>query len=131
LQVGEVELAGLVQKHGATDLLVWLALDADDRNLSKNVVLLAKPRELDLQDPQLAAEVAGSDRDFTVTVSAKRPALWVWLDIPGAEARWSDNFVPLPADSSTAFKVNLDQPMTKADFIKALKVRSLFDTYTK
>ena len=128
-QVNEIKLAELLQSHGATNLLVWLSFETGGKTVSQNVVLLAKPRELALQNPELTADVSGSGTNYTVTVCAKHPALWAWLDLPSAEARWSDNFIPVSPDSPTVFKVQLDEPMTKTDFAKVIKARSLFDTY--
>ena len=92
-------------------------------------MLLVKPQQLELPDPQLEAEVSGSGKTYTVSVRAKHPALWVWLDIVGVNARLSDNFVHLASGATAQFAVTLGQPMLKQDFTAALKVRSLFDTY--
>jgi beta-mannosidase len=128
-RVSELNLDDLVQKYGATNLLVWLSFDVKGKSVSQNAVLLTKPKELALLDPEFVTKVSGSGTDYTVTVSLKHPALWVWLDLAGADARLSDNFVHLAPDAPMQFTVKLTQPMTKADFTNALKVHSLFDTY--
>lgn len=130
-QVDEVELARLVRKHGAQNLLVWLSLRRGGRSLSKNLVLLAKPKDIALQDPKLKAEVSGSGTDYTVTVSAKRPALWVWLDVPGSKVRFSDNFLPVAPGTPVSFTLKLDRPLSKRNLIASLKIQSLFDTCAK
>jgi beta-mannosidase len=131
LQVGEIELAEVVRKHGAANLLVWLSLDAEGTSLAKNTVLLAKPKDMDLQDPQLTSVVSGSGKNYSVTVRSKRPALWVWLDVTGMDARFSENFVPLAPGAVARFKITLDQPLSKQKLMECLKLRSLFDTYNK
>jgi len=94
-RAGEVALRDLIERHGTTNLLVWLSFDLGGQSVSQNTVLLVKPQQLELPDPQLEAEVSGSGKTYTVSVRAKHPALWVWLDIVGVNARLSDNFVHL------------------------------------
>ena len=130
-QVGGLELGELVKTHGATNLLVWLSFDVNGKTVSQNLVLFTKPRELALLDPGLASDVSGSGTDFTVSVRAKRPALWVWLEIAGTEAHWSDNFLHVLHDSPVRFTAKLEKPMVEKDFVNALTVHSLFDTYAK
>jgi beta-mannosidase len=129
VHVAELELNRLVRKHGANHLLVWLSFDAKGAMLADNLVLLAKPKELELRDPGLVPEVSGSGTEFKVSVRARHPALWVWLEVAGTDADLSDNFVPVTPGAPAKFTVKLHQPMTKMDFVNRLKVRSLFDTY--
>jgi beta-mannosidase len=128
-RVQNLEVGKLRQQYGTTNLLVWLTYAVHGQTTSCNVVLLAKPRELQLSNPELTWEVSGEGTDFTVTVRAQHPALWVWLDLGAAAARWSDNFLPIGAGGSPKITVKLTSPMSRADFVNALKVRSLFDTY--
>ena len=93
------------------------------------MVLLARPKQLPLQDPQLSFTASGSGTNYTVTVRAGKPALWVWLDIPGVEARFSDNFIHIAPGASAKFNVQLTKPMSKSDFLKTLQAQSLFSTY--
>ena len=127
--LSQLDLGKWVQQYGTTNLLVWLSFEGKKHSALQNIVMLAPPKELDLPDPELTCEVAGAGTQFTVTVHARHPALWVWLDLAGQNARWSDNFVHIAGDDSQSFSVQLDQPMSKPDFLGALKVRSLYDTF--
>lgn len=128
-RVAESGLRNLLQKFTANNLLIWMAFDINGAPVSSNTLLLANPKELALLDPGLTSEISGSGTEFTVVVGTRHPALWVWLDIAGADARLSDNFVPISPGAPVRFTVKLEQPMAKDDFVRALKVRSLFDTY--
>ena len=108
--------------------MAWLSFDDGDRPAANNLILLAKPRELELCDPQLSFTVSGAGTDFTVAVQVRHPALWVWLDIPGVDARFSDNFVHVAPDAPAKFKVKLTQAMTQKELMKVLQAHSLFDT---
>jgi beta-mannosidase len=127
--VRTLEMRTLVQQHGAANLLVWVALDIDGQPASDNLITFAKFKELNLVDPQVQADVAGDGQEFTVTLRARHPALWTWLDIAGADACYSDNFVHLAPDTPVRIVVRPTQPMSRAEFVRALQVRSLFDTY--
>ena len=129
-KAGSVPLLPLVQKSGEKNVLVWMKLVVGGKTVSENLVTLAYPRELGLLDPALTAEIAEkSPGEFAVTLHAAHPALWTWLELGGVDARISDNFVHIsPADPVTV-TVHPAVPMTKEAVQKALKVRSLFDTY--
>ena len=92
--VRSLDLRDAVQKHGRNNLLVWLKLDVAGQTVSENLVTLAYPRELNLLDPALSAEIAEKGQgEFAVTLHAAHPALWTWLELDGVDARFSDNFV--------------------------------------
>jgi len=103
--------------------------DGGGKLTTDNVVLLARPKELQLLDPQLSFTVSGSGTNYTVTVRAGNPALWVWLDLPGVDARFSDNFIHIAPGAPAKFNVQLPKPMSKSGLLKALKAQSLFSTY--
>lgn len=126
----EVSLRDALQGHGSHDLLVWMKLEVDGRIESENLVTLAYPRALDLLDPHLSADVSECNGRYAVTLHAAHPALWTWLELDGADARYSDNFVHVMQDHSATIEVSPARPMDKETFQKALRIRSLYDTYS-
>ena len=56
--VQTLDLQSLAQQHGQNSLLVWLTLEIGGREASRNLVMFAPPKELDLVDPALKTEVA-------------------------------------------------------------------------
>lgn len=77
----------------------------------------------------LGTEVSGGGKNWTVTLHAKHPALWAWLEVTGAGARYSDNFIHLSGEKPARIVVNLDKEMSKEEFVRSLKARSLRDTF--
>ncbi len=129
---GKVEtlpLGNVVRAKGAANVLVWLGLRVDGREASDNLTTFAYPREMELGDPGLKVTVAGDGAEFRVAVTAARPALWTWLELEGADARFSDNYFHVAPETETTVTVRPSSPMPRAAFEKALKVRSLYDTY--
>ena len=61
---------------------------------------------------------------------SQKPALWTWLELENADAKFSDNFVHVMPDSPRTIFVEPASPLSKDDFSKQLLVRSLFNTYT-
>jgi hypothetical protein len=92
--------------------------------------LLALPKEFKLPDPKLAATIEEAPGGFLVTIKAEKPALWVWLDLEKADASYADNFFHLVPDAPQTILVRTKQPLSKDDFAKELRARSLFDTYS-
>ncbi len=129
-KVKTLTLQEQIQKLGAAGLFTWLKLEVDGKTVSDNLVLLALPKELKLPDPGLVAAVEESGNGFWVTVKSEKPALWTWIELEDADAKFSDNFVHVTPDSPQSLLVKPSNQLNKADFLKALRVRSLFDTYS-
>ena len=100
------------------------------RTVSENLVLFAPPKEIKLTDPALKYTVSKSRNGMEVSLTVSRPALWTWLKLEGVDARYSDNFVHLTPDAPARIVVEPARPLSKAEFIKSLRIRSLFNTYT-
>ena len=129
LKVETLKLADEIKQHGKNNVLVWLKLEVGGATVSDNLVTFVYPRALDLADPQLAVAVAEGNGTFTVTLTAAHPALWTWLELEGVDARCSGNFVHMTKGTPVTLTVQPARPLSKDEFRKALRVRSLYDTY--
>ena len=129
-KVKTLDLHELVQQKGADHVLIWLKLVADGQTVSDNLVAFVPPKDFNLPDPHLAATITKSRGGFAVKLRAEKPALWAWLELRDADAKYSDNFVHVTASSPAQILVQPARPMSRADFTKALRVRSLYDTYS-
>ena len=117
-----------MQQLGAKNMLVWLALDVDGKRASENMLSFVYPKELELVDPKLSADIVEKEGKFVVTLKAEHPALWAWLELDGVDARCSDNFVHVTRDFPATITVSPARTMSREAFEKALKIRSLIDT---
>src|SRR6266705_1030655 len=97
-KVKTLNLQEEVKKQGANGLLTWLKLEVDGKAVSENLVLLALPKEFQLGDPKLTSSVKESGDGFLVTIQSATPALWVWLEMKNADAKYADNFIHLMPD---------------------------------
>jgi beta-mannosidase len=127
---GTVPLAGHLRTQSPRDLIVSLALEVAGETVSDNLVLLARPKHMDLERPTISTQVrALSGGAFAVRMKADKPALWTWLELGNTDARYSDNFFALMPGTAVEVTVQSVKAMGLAAFRKQLRVRSLVDTY--
>lgn len=125
-----LELAEQIKAHGARGVLLWLALDVNGETVSTNFVTFARPKHLELGAPNFVAAVRQAGDNFVVTLTAERPALYVWLTLSELDAAYSDNFVHmLPGQPVEITLSGLPTGTTLADIEGQLQVSSLVDTY--
>ena len=166
--VAAIPLAGLLRHYPPHQMLVWLALEADEAAasppLARGCALLCAPKHLALQNPTISFDVESvparsakgspewrrgfrllfpgaedeneSQRDgghwFRVTLTSIAPALWTWLETPGLDGvHPGDNFLHLESEMPVEILVRSERPLTLRAFRKALRVRSLFDTFVE
>lgn len=111
------------------NLLLWLSLTEQGHVVSQNLHLFGKPKALQLVDPEIETSVTEEAGAFVVTLNARHPALWTWLELGGADADFSDNFVHLAAGQPVQITVKAAKPTSLGELKKQLVVRSLFDTF--
>jgi beta-mannosidase len=131
-KVATLKLASLLQKHSERDLIVWLELEMSGEPLQRNLVLFARPKHLALSEkPAVGTNVADNgDGTFSVTLSAKRAALWVWLGSSKVDLCCSDNFVHLCPKRPLTVKVKPSKTIGYDDFCASLQIHSLVDTFS-
>jgi beta-mannosidase len=128
-RVGVVDIAKPMAAFGAENVTLWLTLRENGRSISRNTVLMSRPKRTDWLDPELSVQVEGVDSTtFRVRLGVKRPALWVWLDA-GVGARYEDNFFHVRPGEVVGTTLKLPRPTAIGTFRKRLLVRSLADTY--
>ncbi len=126
--VHTIDCRALSPELSTRDTLVWLDLSRGAEIISRDLATFVRPKSLHLTDPEIETGIARTeDRCYRVTLIARHPALWVWLELAGAEARYSDNFVCLRPGHPRTFDVTLSETMDESDFARALNVRSIYD----
>ncbi len=126
-----IDVAGILKKHGRRDFMFWVELEVKGKVVSTDFASFARPKHLELGDPEIQADVRqGKNGTATVSFTARKPALWAWLDLKNTDARFSDNFFHLQPAKPVIVEITTNKKMSLADIKKQLQVRSLFDTYT-
>lgn len=129
-KIRTLDLKRHVKMYGEGNLLFWVELQVGGRVLSRNFATFVRPKHLDLVEPGIAVRVtAGAGGRFVVTLKARKPALWAWLDLGKTDAVFSDNWVCLEPGRAVAITVTPAEKLTRGELLRQLKVRSLVDTY--
>ncbi len=122
-----LERSDLVGARGAANLLIWPEIAVGGQRVAENTLYFGRPVGLKLRKPKLAIRPSGGGKEYDVQVDTDVPALWVWADVEGTGATYSENFVNLRRGEPTRIRVTLDRPMAPAEFQAKLTVRSVYD----
>jgi beta-mannosidase len=129
-KVAQLDLRTQLRDHGARALLLWLAYGSEGQTVCENLLTFARPKHLELAEPGIAAKVESLGKGrFAVTVSARKPALWVWLVAEGLDAQWSDSFFHLKPAQPRRVTVLVADGLSAGRLREALRAYSLVDTY--
>ena len=128
-QTHVLNLSKYIKEYGIRNLMVWLDLSVDAKCVSTNFVTFARPKHLELCQPEIESTVSLENGTPVVTLTSKAPALWTWLELEGSDARFSDNFFHLRPGKPVRVIVTTDKPLSVAEIKKCLRIRSLIDTY--
>jgi beta-mannosidase len=125
-----LDLAKLIEKHGRDSLVLRIALDTGRRRVSEESVFLAPPRFLDFPRGRARASVRKkgnkhAELRFLSEVFQHR----FTFDFPGIEFRCSDNVFELYPGEEKVVEISLTRTVTLGRLKKALRYRSLVDTY--
>ncbi|MBM3189240.1 MAG: glycoside hydrolase family 2 protein [Chloroflexi bacterium] len=128
--VETLDLQRYLASKGPRDLLLWLELSVAGEAVSTNLVLFARPKHLELAEPEITTEVQPlADGSYRVTLTAQRPALWAWLELGDIDARYSEQFFHLRPDRPREIVVRPSRSVAIQELREALVVQSLVDTY--
>ncbi len=128
--VHTLRLKKYLKEYGVRNLMLWLDLSVEGRHNTTNFVSFARPKHLELRDPCIEPEISSDNKSNTVvTLTAKAPALWTWLELDDIDARFSDNFFHLLPGKPAQVKISTRTAVTLEMIRKQLRVRSLIDTY--
>ncbi len=105
---------------------IYLKLKSDDLYI-ENSLMLAKPKESRLQDPQIKVEVAAAPGGFSVTLSCLKAAFQVALDAEALKGTFSDNLFDIRPTAQKVVSFKAKEKITLEQFEAALEV---FDLYT-
>jgi len=141
-KVQTLNLAELTEQHEKRGLLIWLELETAGQVVSRNLVFFARPiprprifsprpKHLELSDaPGIVTKVTRkAGGRFAIALTSRRPAMWVWLELDGADAQLSDNFFHLRPGAAVTVEMAPAEKMTVKAVRERLMVKSLVDTY--
>jgi beta-mannosidase len=112
--------------------LVFVAeLWQGDRRLATQTAFFVPTKHLSLVDPQIKTDVTRKDGLLTIELSARSLARLVECSLTGADVIFSDNYFDLPAQKAVSITAPIPDGWDLATAQAALKVRSVYDTYSR
>ena len=112
--------------------LVFVAeLWSRGRRLAMQTAFFVPTKHLSLVDPQIHADVTLKNGLLAIELSARSLARLVECSLNGADVIFSDNYFDLPAQKTIRITAPLPAGWDLAGAQAALKIRSVYNTYSK
>jgi beta-mannosidase len=130
-----LDLSEFLDDDTRRELVFVAELWQGDQRLATQTAFFAPTKHLSLVDPQIHADVTLKESLLTIELSARSLARLVECSLTGAPAEggvvFSDNYFDLPAQQVITVTAPLPAGWDLARAQAALKVRSVYDTYSK
>lgn len=119
------ELVTEEQKHN-TVIHAWIS-DSNNKTISTKEYFFYWPNKLNLPETNIKKSVKYSNGKYTVTLSSKKLAKDVFLEIPILGAKFTDNFFTLlPGEKKI---IEITSPLLKASDKTEISIKHLRETY--
>jgi beta-mannosidase len=132
-KVETLRLKKYFKDYQTYDMMIFVELYDGKEMISSNFSSFERPKYMELENDALSYEVKRNQSEvingWDVIITANKPALWCWLEVMGEKAVYSDNFVCLRAGQTYTITVKTDKDMSEATFKKAVRLKSIVDTY--
>ena len=113
-----------LDQYGRNRILLNLFLIKDGEQIADNLILFCRPKQLNLQDPEISWQINGGQ----LIIKAQKPALWAWISLD-SDLPLSDNFFHLIPGKEKV--ISLPEDWDQKNTAHAIKISSLWDTYNK
>lgn len=111
------------------DLVFVAEMREAGKLLSRQVAYFVPTKHLSLSDPQISKQIQVVGKEIRIELSAQSLARLVECSLEEADVVFSDNYFDLPAGRSLTVTAALPQGWTISQVQKALRVRSIYDSF--
>lgn len=129
--VEKLDFSGFLDDDTRRELVFVAELWQGDRRLAGQTAVFVPTKYLSLVDPQINADVTLKEGLLAIELSARSLARLVECSLTGADVIFSDNYFDLPAQKVISVTAPLPAGWDLATAQAALKVRSVYNTYSK
>jgi beta-mannosidase len=126
---------GLLEAHdngAAPDtrgVVLYCELNVGGQTVSTNSYFFRPFKELNMSAPQITTDVTNTRDGYVVRLTADKYARAVYLDAPGVEGAFVDNYFDLPPGKTAQIVFKPSRATTLADLRAKLRVRSIVDAF--
>lgn len=114
------------KKLDPANTFIYLKLKSSNLYI-ENILMLAKPKESHLEDPEISYEVSKTLGGFSVSLSCKKPAFEVALDAGSLQGVFSDNLFAFRPTAPKIVTFKTVGSVSLEEFTDQLKI---FDLYS-
>jgi len=125
----EVRSNHSIPTQGDRDLLFWVFLEENGKEISRNLGFFAKPKYWKLQDPELDLRIHDSEEGPVIELEAKTCAPWTRLELSEGEGVFSDNFLHLVPGKPTQVTLQSEEPLSAEELKARLTVTPIRDCW--
>jgi beta-mannosidase len=129
--VEKLDFSGFLNDDTRRELVFVAESWQADRRLAGQTAVFVPTKYLSLVDPQINADVTLKEGLLAIELSARSLARLVECSLTGADVIFSDNYFDLPAQKVISVTAPLPAGWDLATAQAALKVRSVYNTYSK
>ena len=113
------------------ELVFTTELLQGDKRVALQTAFFVPTKHLSLSDPRINSSVTLKDGLLSIELSARSLARLVECSLVGADVVFSDNYFDLPAATAVTITAELPRDWSLAQAQAALRLRSIYDTYSK
>jgi beta-mannosidase len=129
--VAQLDFSPFLDDDTRRELVFVAELWQGDRRQATQSAFFVPTKHLSLVDPKIHAEVALKEGLLAIELSARSFARLVECSLTGVDLVFSDNYFDLPAQQVTSITAPLPAGWDLARAQAALKVRSVYNTFSK
>jgi len=129
--VETLEFSRFLDDDTRRELVFVAELWQGDQHLATQTAFFVPTKHLSLVNPQIHADVTLKESLLAIELSARSLARLVECNLVGADVIFSDNYFDLPAHKAISVTAPLPAGWDLATAQAALKVRSVYNTYSK
>jgi len=116
-----------IKKEKKNDLLLSVKVMKGDSVLCDNILYFDYWKSLNFPDPEIKYDIEKMDRYFVIKLNSSLLSKNVFLDLPGHEGFFSDNFFDIIPGEDLTVKYFPENDFSTAEFVKNLKIISITD----
>jgi len=129
--VEKLDFSAFLDDDTSRDLVFVAELWQGDRRLAGQTAFFVPTKHLSLADPHIRADVTLKEGLLAVELSARSLARLVECSLTGADPVFSDNYFDLLAGQTVTVTAPVPAGWDLAAAREALRVRSVYDTYSR
>lgn len=115
----------LLKDNSAEDVLLYANLKDGDKNISENFLYFAKPKNMNLPEPNVKHSIYAVDSGYKIELTSDQLAKNLYLTVAGIEGQFSDNYFDLLPNVTKVVKLETDQKIS--DIKDKLQMKTIYD----